>query len=69
MWIQTLVVFLVVAACASYVVRTLLGKLRPTASACGGCDGGCCGPAKTRVVGAGDVSCNQKPLLFYPPKR
>lgn len=58
MWLQSLIVFIVVACCAAFVVRSMLRKVVGTSGGCGGC-GGC---DKSTQKG-----CAQ-PRVFHPSK-
>lgn len=56
MWLQSLVVFVVVACCVVFVVRSLWRKLAGTSDGCGSCSG-CNKPTPK--------GCAQ-PLVFHP---
>lgn len=59
MWMQSLVVFAVVACCAVFVVRSLLHRVAGTSDGCSGC-GGCSQKS--------EKACTQ-PVVFHPAKR
>lgn len=59
MWLQTLVVFAVVACSAVFVARNVLRKIAGKSDGCSGCSG--CAQNSPKA-------CAQ-PVVFYPTKR